>query len=147
MQLIKIGDFNAKVDDEDFYRISQYKWRIIHGYAVTGYHEDKISMQHVVLGFAPGSRMRINRKNKNRLDNQKLNLLPNYARPLREYEINRESFAYELEQTLKAIKRGQREAKKLENQKTKFRKSIGKKVLTPHNPTGILDILNKKRKP
>lgn len=75
----------ALVDDDDFEEVSKYKWyakytSIKHCYAVTKvkskYSEDKycdLYMHHLIFG-KPRKGMVVDHKNKNSLDNQKVNL-------------------------------------------------------------------------
>lgn len=58
----------AKVDDEDFDRLNQFKWICHHGYVVTG--KFGIPMHRLILR----TNQRIDHGNLNKLDNRKQNL-------------------------------------------------------------------------
>ncbi len=76
------GGEEAFIDDEDYDRVSLFKWYMRHGYACTAYHKggysrtDKdrthnMSMHRYLMGFPDGVVDHINR---DRLDNRKSNL-------------------------------------------------------------------------
>ena len=63
----------ALIDDEDFERVSQFKWhRSDNGYAVANHKNCKIRMHRLVMG-AVGDQI-VDHKNRDKLDNQKDNL-------------------------------------------------------------------------
>ena len=63
----------ALIDDEDFEKVSQFKWHLSDkGYAVANHKGTKIRMHRLVMG-AVGDQIVDHRKH-NKLDNQKANL-------------------------------------------------------------------------
>ena len=64
----------ALVDDEDFERLNQYKWHVVHGYAVRkiGAATPTIRMHREIIK-TPAD-MQVDHINRNRLDNRKANL-------------------------------------------------------------------------
>lgn len=75
----KTGDFVAIIDDEDFEKVSQYKWHMSSGYAKTRpfINGKYVAMQmaHIILGCVPNGRSYvIDHINRNKLDNRKSNI-------------------------------------------------------------------------
>lgn len=63
----------ALIDDEDFEKVSQFKWHLSdNGYAVANHKNCKIRMHRLVMG-AVGDQI-VDHKNRTKLDNQKDNL-------------------------------------------------------------------------
>lgn len=72
MKKIKIQNKYAIVDNEDFDRLNQYRWRLDKdGYAKTTTLK---FMHRLVLNLQPNDGKRTDHKNRNRLDNRKENL-------------------------------------------------------------------------
>lgn len=80
MKEIPVGEFGqliAFVDDEDFERLSQFKWSVTDGYALRGIKKPNgqwttIRMAREVMQAPSG--VEVDHINRNRLDNQKRNL-------------------------------------------------------------------------
>ena len=62
----------ALVDDEDFERLSQFKWHYGKGYAARKTNEDYIYMHKEILGI--GKKQEGDHKNGDKLNNQRANL-------------------------------------------------------------------------
>ncbi len=61
---------SSRVDSQDYDRINSYKWRNVHGYAMTG--SKTRSMHRTILGAPVG--MTVDHINGDRLDNRRINL-------------------------------------------------------------------------
>lgn len=74
----KIVVAHAIVDDEDFEKLSQFRWFTVHGYAMATDLEKKknIQMHRIVLGIENVSWLELytDHINRNRLDNRRMNL-------------------------------------------------------------------------
>jgi hypothetical protein len=62
----------AKIDKEDIFKASKYKWRYTHGYANN--RMSGISLQNLIMNFVPSKQFMIDHINRNRLDCRKINL-------------------------------------------------------------------------
>jgi hypothetical protein len=72
-EVLIVGGQVALIDDEDFEKVNQFKWRLSEkGYAVANHKGKKIRMHRLVMG-AVGDQVVDHRKH-NKLDNQKANL-------------------------------------------------------------------------
>ncbi len=143
MKTIQVSSLFFQIDDEDFLRVSKRKWYLNRGYAYTGYKFEKISMHHFILGFEPGSRTYIIRKDKNLLNNQKSNLIVGRTRKLRTWEHSPSQRA--AHNILKSFKKAHQQ-QKLEQQLSPPKPRIKYPPKT-QRIEAIRAYLNNKRKP
>lgn len=76
--LLSNGDF-ALVSDEDFDKVSQFKWHVANGYARAHRYDEKgnkvsFLMHRYILGLGKGNRMVGDHINHNKLDNTRSNI-------------------------------------------------------------------------
>lgn len=62
----------AKVDDDDFALLSQYRWYENEGYAITYYKGKRIRMHRLIMGVPDG--VDVDHRDTDKLNNQKSNL-------------------------------------------------------------------------
>ena len=67
---------HALVDRVDLPTVDQHRWYLAHGYAVTTVRQQTVAMHRLLLGLSHGDGVHADHKNRNRLDNRRLNLRP-----------------------------------------------------------------------
>ena len=94
MKLIRLSqDKFAKVDDEDFDKINQYKWCFIESHGASWRRKGKGILMHRFIINAP-KYLEVDHKNGDRLDNQKNNLrICTHADNMRNRKINKSTMS------------------------------------------------------